>query len=119
MKRTVEEGIEPGDFDPVDVRSAMLLLISALNWAHKWYSPAERAPQATTARARLTFCTLTGHNVSRAPVRPVPTAARPIATRAPSRDRIRTRAPFSCPNRPYILVRRAGFHGAWIRWLPG
>jgi TetR/AcrR family transcriptional regulator, cholesterol catabolism regulator len=39
LQDVVEEGIRAGDFGPVDVRGAVLLTVSALNWAYKWYDP--------------------------------------------------------------------------------
>ncbi|MQA81835.1 MAG: TetR family transcriptional regulator [Streptosporangiales bacterium] len=39
LAEVVEEGIERGDFGPVDVRGAVLVILSALNWAYTWYRP--------------------------------------------------------------------------------
>jgi AcrR family transcriptional regulator len=35
----IEAGVEQGTFGNVDVRGAVLVILSALNWAYKWYSP--------------------------------------------------------------------------------
>jgi AcrR family transcriptional regulator len=35
----IEEGIAEGVFGPVDVRGAVLVVLSALNWAYTWYKP--------------------------------------------------------------------------------
>jgi TetR/AcrR family transcriptional regulator, cholesterol catabolism regulator len=37
LRAVVEEGIETGEFGNVDVRGAVLVVVSALNWAYKWY----------------------------------------------------------------------------------
>lgn len=39
FRRILEEGVERGEFRPVDVKLASLLYLSALNWIYQWYSP--------------------------------------------------------------------------------
>jgi AcrR family transcriptional regulator len=34
----VSEGVDSGEFKPVDVRSAMMVVLSVLNWVQQWYS---------------------------------------------------------------------------------
>lgn len=40
LTEVIEEGVERGDFGPVDVRFAVLTLVSSLNWSYRWYDPA-------------------------------------------------------------------------------
>lgn len=35
----IQEGIDSGEFAPVDPTVASLMLLGALNWAHRWYQP--------------------------------------------------------------------------------
>jgi AcrR family transcriptional regulator len=39
LTQVVASGVERGDFGPVDVRGAVLVVLSALNWAYTWYRP--------------------------------------------------------------------------------
>jgi TetR/AcrR family transcriptional regulator, cholesterol catabolism regulator len=36
--QVIEAGIEAGDFEPVDVRQAVLVLLSACHWTYVWYN---------------------------------------------------------------------------------
>jgi AcrR family transcriptional regulator len=36
----LQEGVQRGEFRPVDVKLARLLVLSALNWLYEWYDPA-------------------------------------------------------------------------------
>lgn len=40
LAEAIRDGVDRGAFGPVDARRAALLLVSALNWAYKWYDPA-------------------------------------------------------------------------------
>lgn len=37
--QVIEEGIANGTFRPVEVRPAVLVILSACNWTYQWYSP--------------------------------------------------------------------------------
>jgi AcrR family transcriptional regulator len=39
FRSVVDEGVAAGEFAPVDVRTTVLVLLSALNWTYQWYSP--------------------------------------------------------------------------------
>jgi TetR/AcrR family transcriptional regulator, cholesterol catabolism regulator len=44
--QVIEEGIEDGTFEPVDVRPAALVLLSSCNWTYQWYNRrGSRKPQ--------------------------------------------------------------------------
>lgn len=47
--RVVEDGVAAGTFGPVDVRSAVLVLLSACNWTYQWYAPRGRLRPAQIA----------------------------------------------------------------------
>ncbi|MDF2629230.1 MAG: transcriptional regulator, TetR family [Symbiobacteriaceae bacterium] len=36
----IRQGVEAGEFRPVDAKFARLLVLSALNWLYQWYDPA-------------------------------------------------------------------------------
>lgn len=38
-RQVVEQGIEEGDFAPIDPKMATLLVLSAVNWMPQWYNP--------------------------------------------------------------------------------
>ena len=44
--RVIEDGIEAGEFEPVDVRQAVLMILSACHWTYQWYNRrGSRKPQ--------------------------------------------------------------------------
>jgi len=46
----VAEGIDAGDFSPRDPQVAALMLLGALNWAHRWYQAGGRLGAADIGR---------------------------------------------------------------------
>lgn len=49
--RIIREGVEAGEFRPVDERFARLLVLSAVNWLYEWYDPAgPLGPEAVAER---------------------------------------------------------------------
>lgn len=49
--RLIRQGVESGEFRPVDERFARMLVLSAANWLYQWYEPAgPLSPEETAAR---------------------------------------------------------------------
>jgi AcrR family transcriptional regulator len=44
LRSILAEGVEQGDFRPLDLKFAALMILSALNWFYQWYSP--KGPQS-------------------------------------------------------------------------
>ena len=38
IREVIVEGVEQGEFRPIDVKFATLMILSALNWTYQWYS---------------------------------------------------------------------------------
>jgi AcrR family transcriptional regulator len=38
-RQVIEQGIESGDFAPIDPKMATLMVLSAVNWMPQWYNP--------------------------------------------------------------------------------
>ena len=56
MLRTIlEDGVASGEFQIADVRLAGRLILSSLNWMHRWYNPAgkRRAPEIAEEYCRM------------------------------------------------------------------
>ncbi|HEY8347053.1 MAG TPA: TetR/AcrR family transcriptional regulator [Symbiobacteriaceae bacterium] len=39
LARVIRQGVESGEFRPVDEKCARLLVLGALNWTYEWYDP--------------------------------------------------------------------------------
>lgn len=51
LTRLVHEGIQSGEFSPVDERYATTLVLSAVNWTYQWYNPqGPLTPEAVAQR---------------------------------------------------------------------
>lgn len=50
LRGLLQDGVDSGVFAPMDVAMTGRLILSALNWMHKWYDPAgSRSPQEIAA----------------------------------------------------------------------
>ncbi|WP_431272105.1 TetR/AcrR family transcriptional regulator [Dankookia sp. P2] len=51
IRRLIEEAIEAGEIRPLDVPLAGRLVLSALNWMHRWHKPDQGMPAPEVAEA--------------------------------------------------------------------
>lgn len=69
LRRILEDGVARGEFQISDVRLAGRMILSSLNWMHRWYNPAgsRRAADIASEYYRMIAFGLTPRNGDSAP----------------------------------------------------